>query len=46
MTNKMHFFALIYFNNHHQDVAKILAIHHQEVASLYMQRMVFIMRLR
>jgi len=37
----------IYFNNHPLHVANRLTIyHHQEVASQYVQHMVFIMRLR
>jgi hypothetical protein len=36
-------FSLIYFNNHPPHVSNRLPIHHQEVALLYMQHMVFIM---
>jgi len=39
----MHFFLLIYFNNHLLHVSNRLIIDHQEVALLYTQRMVFIM---
>jgi len=40
----MHFF--IYSNNHPLRVSNKLAIHHQEVALLYLQHTVFIMHLR
>jgi len=40
----MHFFFLIYFSNP-LHVLNGLAIHHQEVALLYIQHMVFIMHL-
>ena len=36
-------FSLIYFNNHPPHVSNRLPIHHQKVALLYMQNMVFIM---
>jgi len=39
----MHFFPLIYFNNHLLCFSNSLTIYHQEVALLYMQHMVFIM---
>jgi len=39
----MHFFLLIYFNNHPLHVLNRLTIHYQEVAVLYMQHMVLIM---
>jgi hypothetical protein len=38
-------FLKINFNNHHLCVSNRLTIHHQEVALLYMQHMVFIMHL-
>jgi hypothetical protein len=38
-------FSLISFNNHHLHVSNKLTIHHQEVALLYLQYMVFIMHL-
>jgi hypothetical protein len=41
----MHLFCLIYFNNHPLHVLNRLTIHHQEVALLYMQHVVFIMHL-
>jgi len=37
---------MIYFNNHLLHVSNRLTIHHQEVALLYMQHMIFIMHLR
>jgi len=38
----MHFISLTYFSNYPLHVLNILTIHHQEVALLYMQHMVFI----
>jgi len=38
----MHFITLTYFSNYPLHVLNILTIHHQEVALLYMQHMVFI----
>jgi len=38
----MHLFSLIYLNNHPLHVLKRLTLHHQEVALLYMQHMVFV----
>jgi len=33
----MHFFSLIYFNNHPPHVSNRLAIHHEKVDILYVQ---------
>jgi hypothetical protein len=43
----MHFFYLIYFNNHplHVSYTRTLTIQNQEVALLYMQHTVFIMHI-
>ena len=41
----MHFFYLMYFNNHPLHVSNRLTIHHQEVVLLYMQHIVFIMHI-
>ena len=38
----MHLFSLIYFSNHPLHVSNRLTTHHQEVALLYMQNMVFV----
>jgi hypothetical protein len=42
MTNKMDLLSLIYFNNLPLHVSNTLPFHHQEVALLYMQRVVFV----
>ena len=42
----MPFSPLVYSSNHHLHVWNRLAIHHQAVALLYLQLMVFIMHLR